>query len=281
MTNVRLSSPSRGERQGADRFGLVHFAVAEHAEDVPIAHRRDAAMLEIAHEARVMDCADRTDAHRARRELPEVGHQPRMRIRRQSVAADFLPIVRELRFGQAPLEKCARVDTGRRVRLKEDEIGAALVVAAVEEVVEADLEDLRCRRIARDVTAELAIGAIRADDHRERVPAHDGRDPLLEPEIAGIRALLFERNRVLVCGVRRDVREDAEVLRLRLELLQQEGAPLLAADAHAPVERVEPFARFVGIRVGVGRAHCTILSGCSTGPARRSWRPGGAQAIGR
>src|SRR4029078_4906545 len=86
---------ARRERQRGDGLRLVHLAVAEHAPHVTIAHRRDPAMLDVAHEARLVDRADRPDAHRPGRELPEVRHQPWMRIRRQSATADLLPLVRE------------------------------------------------------------------------------------------------------------------------------------------------------------------------------------------
>ena len=69
----------------------------------------------------------------------------------------LLPVVRELLGRQAPFEERARVDArapnaagrtrGRRPRL----------AARAEEVIEADLEDLRRRRVARDVAAELAV----------------------------------------------------------------------------------------------------------------------------
>ena len=65
---------ARGQRQRANRFGLVHLAVAEDAPDAASRRVADAPMLQIAHESRMVNRAHRSDAHRAGRELPKVGH---------------------------------------------------------------------------------------------------------------------------------------------------------------------------------------------------------------
>ncbi len=74
---------ARRHRQPGDGFGLVHLAVADEAPDLACLGLKNAAVFEIAHEARLVDRRDRAQAHRSRGELPELGHQPRMAIRRQ------------------------------------------------------------------------------------------------------------------------------------------------------------------------------------------------------
>ena len=137
---------ARGQRQAGDRLGLVHLAVAEHAPDMAVRGLHEAAVLEVAHEARLVDRAQRPEAHRAGGELPEVRHQPRMRVGAQARAAELLAIVGQLLFAQAAFEKGARVNPGRRMRLEVHEVGVARCVGrrvvAAEEVVEAHLEDL-------------------------------------------------------------------------------------------------------------------------------------------
>ncbi len=88
---------ARGEADGAERFGLVGLAVAEERPDACVRRLPQAAILEVAVEARLVDRHDRAEAHRDRRELPEVGHQPGMRIRRQPAARfELLPEVVQL-----------------------------------------------------------------------------------------------------------------------------------------------------------------------------------------
>ena len=110
-------------------------------------------------------------------------------------AAGLPAVMRELLFGQPSFEKRARVHAGRRVRLEIDEIAA---LTRAEEMVEADFEEIGDRRVGRDVAAELRIVAVRAHHHRERVPAHDRGEALLDLEVARILRLLRERDRVAV-----------------------------------------------------------------------------------
>jgi hypothetical protein len=86
MTKIRLSSFSRAARLIAPSF------------EVPV-------------EARLVDRHDRAEAHRDGRELPEIRHQPRMRVRRQAAARCQFPAeVGQLFDRQSPFEERARVD---------------------------------------------------------------------------------------------------------------------------------------------------------------------------
>ena len=70
--------------------------------------------------------------------FPELGHQPRMRIRRQAAAwLQLAAEVLEVLFGQAAFEKRAGVHAGRGVALEVDLVAVGSLVVAAEEVVEA------------------------------------------------------------------------------------------------------------------------------------------------
>jgi len=90
--------------------------------------------------------------------------------------------MREPLLRQAPLEKGARVYPGRRVRLEVDQVA---LLPGAEEVVEADFEKIRGRGVARDMAAELGVGAIRAHHHGEGVPAHDAEMRLSSSRFPG------------------------------------------------------------------------------------------------
>jgi hypothetical protein len=79
-------------------------------------------MLQIAEKASLVDRRDWTDAHRAGRRLPEIGHEPRMGIGAQAATVDLLAIPLELLFRQPAFEKRARIDACRRMRLEEDKV---------------------------------------------------------------------------------------------------------------------------------------------------------------
>jgi hypothetical protein len=69
-----------------------------------------------------------------------------------------------------------------------EQVAAVALVLGVPEVVEAGAEHRRQRSEAGDVAAEVAavlrVQAVRLDDHRHRVPAHVGAQPLLDLDVA-------------------------------------------------------------------------------------------------
>jgi hypothetical protein len=101
-----------GERDRAHRLRLVHLAVAHEGPDLAPARVGDVAPLEVLHEPRLVDRHQRPEAHRDGRELPEVRHQPWVRVRRDAVARDLLAEVAQLLLADPALEVRARVDTG-------------------------------------------------------------------------------------------------------------------------------------------------------------------------
>ena len=89
---------TRCQRQRGQRFRFIHFAVAEYTPDRALLGREQLAVFQVAQEARLINCADRAQSHRAGRELPEVLHQPGMRIGGETLqaaffCADLLPVM--------------------------------------------------------------------------------------------------------------------------------------------------------------------------------------------
>ena len=80
------------ERDRAQRFRFVAFAVTEERPHLAVAGRGQTAALEVLEESRLINGHQRSQAHRHGRKLPEVGHQPRMGIRRDALALAFLAI---------------------------------------------------------------------------------------------------------------------------------------------------------------------------------------------
>ena len=78
---------ARSQRQGRHAFGLVHLAVAEHAPDLAASCVLQMTVVEVAHEARLEDGADRAQPHRAGGELPEIRHQPGVRVAAEALLA--------------------------------------------------------------------------------------------------------------------------------------------------------------------------------------------------
>ena len=212
------------------------------------------AALEVLHEPRLVDRHDRPEAHRDGRELPEVRHQPRVRIRRDAVARHLLAEAEQVLLRQPALEEGAGVDARRGVALHVDQVAAVLVRRGAPEVVEADLVQRRGRLVAGDVPAELGGLRVRAQHGGHRVPADDRPDAVLELEVARELVLPLHRDGVDVCA-----RLDRAVVRagragvLEHAVEQLPGA-LRAVVGHHRVERLDPLECLLPIDVAV-RTH--------------------------
>ncbi len=192
---VQLLARSQGQR--THRLGLVGLAIADERPHFALGLRNDAAILQIAHEARLIDRVERADTHRHRGESPEVGQQPGMRIRRQPrSAAQFVAEVLYLLFTEPAFQKSARVNAGRRVALEVNEVAGLIAVAGMEEVIEADLEQRGQRGVGRDVAADAGILLVLPMHHGHRVPADQALDAPLQLTIAGIGNFFLDRNGV-------------------------------------------------------------------------------------
>ena len=113
-----------GQRDRAERLRLVHLAVAEERPHVPVRGVGQAARVQVLEEPRLVDRHDRAQAHRHRGELPELRHQPRVRVRREPAARDLLAEAEQLLLGDPALEERPRVDAGGDVALHEQQVAA-------------------------------------------------------------------------------------------------------------------------------------------------------------
>ncbi|KAG1390856.1 hypothetical protein G6F59_015068 [Rhizopus arrhizus] len=105
---VQLFAP--GHRHGGQRFGLVLLAVAQESPDLAALHGYQFTVLQIAHIARLIGGHQWPQAHRHRRELPELRHRARVRIRRQAAPADLAAEAVKLGFRNAAFQIGTRVD---------------------------------------------------------------------------------------------------------------------------------------------------------------------------
>src|SRR5205085_8990931 len=95
-------------------------AITQERPDMAPAGVLDAPSQQVAIEPGLVDRVDGADAHRDGRELPEVRHQPRVRIARDPMRLrELLPEAVQVTLGQPALEERARVDAGGAVSLDE------------------------------------------------------------------------------------------------------------------------------------------------------------------
>ena len=229
-----------GQRERAHRLGLVHLAVAHERPDLAARGVLDAAPRQVLHEVRLVDRQQWPEAHRDRRELPELRHQPGVRVAREATAVHLGAEAQQLLLGEAALEERARVDARGRVTLDVDEVTAVLLRRRVPEVVEALLVERRRGLVARDVAAELGAVGVRAQHEHDRVPAHVGTDALLERgRVVGGRVVRAVQR---VDVGRHEPRDDGRALVAGVveERLEQRLGALGAVGAQHAVEGLEP-----------------------------------------
>ncbi len=132
---------ARGQADGTEGVDFVSLAVADEGPDLAVSGLDELAILQILHEARLVDGVERTDAHADSGEAPEVGHEPRVGIARETGrVAEFVAEVVEVILGEAAFEVGTGVDAGGGVTLEIDEVTGLVAVFCSEEVVEADFK---------------------------------------------------------------------------------------------------------------------------------------------
>ena len=108
---VQFFAHRHGDR--AQRFRFIRFTVTEETPDLAIVGRDDPAVLHVTAVTSLVNRHHRAQTHRDCRELPEIRHQPWMRIRWQAVAANFAAKRPQSLLIEPTFEKGARVDAGR------------------------------------------------------------------------------------------------------------------------------------------------------------------------
>ena len=160
---------------------------------------------------------------------------------------------------------------GDAVALDVDQVAAEVVGGRAEEVVEADVVERGRAREARDVAAELGALAVGLHDHRERVPADDRADPVLEAGLARRLLLVVRVDRVDVGGGGLVGQVHARAPRLVDQPLDQEVRALRALALRAPTSSASSHSRVsCGIDVVVGDRPSRLVrvSGAPCGRAR-------------
>ncbi len=194
--------------------------------------------------------ASGTEAHRDRRELPEVRHQARVRVGAQAPAAGLAAEAVQVVLREPALEERPGVDARRRVTLEVDLVAAARVVLAAEEVVEAHLVQAGRRGVGREVTAEPGEPVVRPQDHRHGVPADQPPDAPLQRLVAREPGLLLGADRVDVAGLGQGRDADVALAGPLQQLVHQEAGAVLALLVQDLVQGVEPLAGLDLVDVG-------------------------------
>ena len=211
---------------------------------------QQAAILQVAIEARLVDAHDRAEAHGHGGEFPEIGHQPRVRVRGQATAGlELVAEVFELLLRQTSFQEGAGVDARRGVALEVHLIAPLAAAGAADEVVEGDFVQGRRRGVGRNVTADVGIDTVGAHHHGHGVPAHQALDAALDLAAARKRRLVFYGYGIKKRRRCRIGQRHTSLLGVHLKLLQQGLDALRATALQHVVEGFQPLLRLDGFKV--------------------------------
>jgi hypothetical protein len=238
-----------GNRQGALGLRLVHLAVADERPHPRPGGVDQLPVLQIVVEASLVDGVEGAEAHGDGRELPEVGHQPRVRVGRQAVGAALLAEGLQVGLGEAALQERPGVDAGGGVALEEDLVAGPALLAP-EEVVEADLEQLGRRRVGGHVAAHAQLGPVGPGHDGGRIPADDRQQPPLQLLVARVAGLRRGRDGVEVVAGGQRGQADVQGVGVGQDLAEQEARPARPLALDDVTEGVQPLSGLVGVGVG-------------------------------
>ena len=197
----------------------------------------------------LIDRLNRSKTHRHRGELPIAGHEPRVRVGRESAAINLPAKTVQLLFGQAAFEKRARVDAGRAVALEVDQITRMGVGRAAKEVIEAHVIQGGRRGERGDVPAEIVIALVGAEHHGQGVPANERANAALHEQVAGHERLFGGRDRVSIRGCQHVGQTLAGLRQPRRQALHQHVRPAAPVFPDDRLQRVEPLLGLLGVDV--------------------------------
>ncbi len=240
-----------GQRDGAEGFRLVALAVADEAPHLAVGLLDQAAVFQVAHELRLVDGGQRAQAHRHGGGLPELGHQPRVRVGRDALAVHFHAEVVQLGLADAAFEEGAGVDARGAMALDEQQIARMVVRGRAPEVVEAHVVERGAGGERGDVAAQVTRLAVGPHDRGHGVPADDRADLPLQRGVAGVLGLVGRGDGVDVLGGGRERQVGAGAAGLFDHAFQQLMGALRAFDVDDGLDRFEPLLRLERVRIVV------------------------------
>ena len=244
-----------GHSEGADGLGFVEFPVTHEAPHPAVLGAGDTTGVEVAAHVGLGDGVERAETHRHRGVLPELGHQPGMRIGGEPVAPHLEPEVVQLLLREAALHEGPGVDARRGMTLEIDLIPGMAIVLSPEEVVEPHLVQGGGAGVGREVAADGLRADVGPDHHDRGIPADEGPDAPFEVFVAGELRLLVGGDGVDVGGGDRGREVHLLLARPLEDSHEQVAGPGPPVDIDDVVERVQPFRRLHGIGVGKLMAH--------------------------
>ena len=182
-----------------------------------------------------------------------------MRIGRQPLALGLHSEAIQLLLVQPSVEKGARINPGRRMPLKINQItgqaGAVLFYRTAEEMIKADIIKRRRRGETGDMPSQIAGLAVGPHHHRQRIPAHQAANAVLKRVVSGRGNLVRRRDGVDIPRIRGIRQISAIAARPVNQLPDEKMGSLIPVVRDDRFQSVQPLLRLFRIRIVRIRGH--------------------------
>ena len=151
------------------------------------------------------------------------------------------------------------------MRLEKHQIAAVAFAPRLKKVVKAGFKQICCAGIAGNMPSQFGRAAgfhlVGPHHHRQRIPAHEGGQSLLNRQITGEFWLLINGDGVDIRRTQLGLPADALYPRLAGQGVQNLLCPLGTFSRHQGRKSILPFGGFLGIGVWVGSCHGAGITG--------------------
>ena len=201
-------------------------------------------------------------SHRNGRELPEVRHQPRVRIRRQAAAGSASSRRKFSSWSPSagPPGKHAnryRARHGPENKFDRRRLGRW----PVEKVIETDFVERGRRCEGGNMAADAVEVFVAAHDHGQGIPAHQALDAAFDFRLPGEGRLPVAGDGIDVRGIGGESDVNAAAIGLELELGKDIASPFDPLALQYPFQRIQPFACLSRIGIDLSRPYRDNVAG--------------------
>mmetsp|Transcript_10161 Transcript_10161/g.24203 ORF Transcript_10161/g.24203 Transcript_10161/m.24203 type:complete len:425 (+) Transcript_10161:1845-3119(+) len=229
---------------GAYSLGLIHLSVPNKTPHAAVGSVLQPAHVQVPEVTGLVGGHQRPQPHGHGGVLPEIGHQPRVRVTGETLPSlDLLAEVEDTVDGQPPLQEGTGVGARRRVALHVQRVPHPVAFLPAEEVVLEHLNKVSNPRERSNVAPHPGRPLVGVAHHHRRIPPDDVADLLLHHHVTGVGLLLAAGDGVVERGDRGLADGHVQSSGLVKQHVQQKSGPVGAGVLHHGLKGLKPILR--------------------------------------
>ena len=149
----------------------------------------------------LVDGLDRPQPHGHGGKLPEIRHQPGMRVGGQALAIHFPTKVVQLLFADAPFQVSAGIHPRRGMALEKHQVPFVFIAGGPEEMIESHIVKSGGGRKGGNMAPQFVVIHVSPHHRGQGIPAHQRTHPAFHENITGNRNFVLGGNGIEVRGI--------------------------------------------------------------------------------